>query len=181
MSELLKSLYEKTKSAKNAIDQSISGAKRKFTDALVEATDLTPADMKKGDLYEQQKQERKDVTGNLFDLATPDASMAIGKLSKLGKLGQLMNRPDMVNNIVSQASKAASKGKDVYGKVIQMGNTQQQPGYGKVTVMDNSPKQVGFGKVTVLDNTTKQAGFGSVTVKDMAPTSNYGKINFKPY
>lgn len=182
MSELLKSLYEKTKSAKNAIDQAVSGAKRKFTDALVEATDLTPADMRKGELYEQQKQERKDVTGNLFDIATPDATAAIGKLTKLGKLGQMMNRPDMISNIVSNAGKVASKGKDLYGKVQQINPEAKQTNFGKVTVMDKTPPNTGYGRVTVMDNAPKQTGFGKVTVVDTEPKpANYGKIIFKPF
>lgn len=138
MSDLLKDLYEKSKSAVNTVDQAVSGAKRKFTDALVEVTDLTPADMRKGELYEQQKQERKDVTGNIFDLATPDASMAVGKLSKIGKLGKMMNRPDMISNIVSNAGKVASKGKDVYGKTQQINPEAKPANLGSVKQIDTA-------------------------------------------
>lgn len=138
MSDLLKDLYEKSKSAVNTVDRAVSDTKRKFTDALVEATDLTPADMRKGELYEQQKQERKDVTGNLFDIATPDATAAIGKLTKLGKLGQMMNRPDMISNIVSNAGKVASKGKDLYGKVQQINPEAKQTNLGSVKQIDTA-------------------------------------------
>jgi len=182
MSELLKNLYEKSKSAVNTVDRAVSETKRKFTDALVDATDLTPADMRKGDLYEQQKQERKDVTGNLFDIATPDATAAIGKLTKLGKLGQMMNRPDMISNIVSNAGKIASKGKDLYGKVQQINPEAKQTNFGKVVVADKTPVNTGYGRVTVMDNAPKQTGFGKVTVVDTEPKpANYGKIIFKPF
>lgn len=182
MSELLKDLYDKSKNALNTVDRAVSDTKRKFTDALVEATDLTPADMRKGELYEQQKQERKDVTGNLFDIATPDATAAIGKLAKLGKLGQMMNMPDMISNIVSNAGKVASKGKDLYGKVQQINPEAKQTNFGKVTVMDKTPVNTGYGRVTVMDNAPKQTGFGKVTVVDTEPKpANYGKIIFKPF
>jgi len=182
MSDLLKNLYEKSKSAVNTVDRAVSETKRKFTDALVDATDLTPADMRKGDLYEQQKQERKDVTGNLFDIATPDATAAIGKLTKLGKLGQMMNRPDMISNIVSNAGKIASKGKDLYGKVQQINPEAKQTNFGKVVVADKTPVNTGYGRVTVMDNAPKQTGFGKVTVVDTEPKpANYGKIIFKPF
>jgi hypothetical protein len=122
MSELLKSLYEKTKSAASTVDKAVTGAKRKFTDALVEATDLTPPSMRTGDLYQQQKQERKDVTGTLFDVATPDASMLAGKFLKMGKLAKMANRPDAVSNIVG----AASKGNTAFGKVTQKDTAQNK-------------------------------------------------------
>lgn len=176
MSDLLKNLYEKSKSAVNTVDRAVSETKRKFTDALVDATDLMPADMRKGDLYEQQKQERKDITGNLFDIATPDATAAVGKLTKLGKLGKMMAKPDMVSNIVGAASKANS----AYGKVT-VKDTQPKPvGYGKTTVLNPEPKQTGFGKVIMKDNQPKQAGYGKVTVVDTEPKPA-AKIIFKPF
>lgn len=182
MSSLLKDLYDKTKSAANTVDQAVSGAKRKFTDALVEVTDLTPSDMRKGDLYEQQKQERKDVTGSLFDIATPDATGAVSKLSKLGKLSKFMNRPDVVSNIVANAGKVYSKGKDVYGKVQQINPEAKQTNFGKVVVADKTQAKPGFGKVIVKDNAPAQTGFGKVTVIDTEPKpSDFGKIIFKPY
>jgi hypothetical protein len=178
VSELLKNLYEKSKSAVNTVDRAVSETKRKFTDALVDATDLMPADMRKGQAYEQGQQDIKTITGNLFDIATPDATAAVGKLTKLGKLGKMMAKPDMVSNIVGAASKANT----AYGKIIQKNAESKQAGYGKVIMKDNQPKQAGYGKVTVLNPEPKQTGFGKVTVVDNQPKpAGYGKIIFKPF
>ena len=161
MSELLKNLYEKSKSAVNTVDRAVSDTKRKFTDALVDATNLMPADMRKGQAYEQGQQDIKAVTGNLFDIATPDATAAVGKLTKLGKLGKMMAKPDVISDIVGAASKANS----AYGKVIQKNAEPNSNNFGKVTVIDNKPKQAGYGKITVVDTEPKQLG----------------KVIFKPY
>ena len=175
MSELLKNLYEKSKSAASAVDRAVSDTKRKFTDALVDATNLMPADMRKGQAYEQGQQDIKTVTGNLFDIATPDATAAVGKLTKLGKLGKMMAKPDVISDIVGAASKANS----AYGKVTVKDNQPKQTGYGKVTVINPEPKQTGFGKVIMKDSAQKP-GIGKITVVDTEP-KQLGKVIFKPY
>lgn len=127
MAGFLKDLYDKAygKSAEvlqpvadayNTAQDAITSGKRKFTDALVDATNLTPYDMRKGLNYEEGQRDIKDVTGDLFNAATPDATgvVPVGKFAKmiggakkvLGPAGKTL---EQMSHEISLAKKATEK------------------------------------------------------------------------
>ena len=116
MADFLKSIYNKANDvyegtkpvlepvadAYNTVQDTISAGKRKFTDALVDATNMMPQDLRNGEAYVQGQQDIKDTTGNLFDMATPDASSLI-------PVGKIAGAAGKVLGIEGKAAKIASK------------------------------------------------------------------------
>lgn len=112
MADFLNDLKGKAKSAFDAVGDGISEGKKSFAKALVDATDMTPADMRAQPWAQQQKAEREALAETGADLLLPDQydAMApgIGKIGKVAKtVAKIADEGHKIYKAGSEAAKAA--------------------------------------------------------------------------
>lgn len=131
-----------------AADDKASELKKSFGRALVDATNLQPADMRSLPAMKQSQNQLREYAAEAADLILPGTTDAlpIGKLVKVGKTGM---------KAISSATKIVNE--------IKAANLPEMTRKGYELLADKAPKVQSMGKVIVKD--AAPAKLGKVIVK----------------
>lgn len=172
------------------IDDTMSSAKRGFGKALVDATNLQPADMRQLPAMRDSQNTLREQAADAADLILPGTSDALplGKIAKLGKLegtaakiiGKLKSMNDKFPantvQVIEDLPAMTRKGYDLLDKPVF--NVGKQA-FGEVTHVAEAAAKPDLGKV-IQKALEEPTSLGKIVDKSTPAKPGYGKIVFRP-
>lgn len=166
MSDFLSDLKGQASEAYDVVESGASNAKRSFGRALVDATNLQPADMRKLPAMRESQNELREYGAEAADLLLPGTTDAlpIGKMLK--GAGAVLKLGKTFGNVVKEIKAANAVGNTIKELSVKSANLPEMTKKG-YELLDDTYKA-----------TRAPASFGKVMVKESAPIK-YGKIVVK--
>jgi len=131
------------KGAYNKVDSTVSEAKKSFGRALVDATDLTPGDMRSQQWAKDSKRDLQEYAAEASDMILPGTSDAIpfGRIIKGGKTAaKIIDNMKVLEK--ANLPELTRKGANLLGKPV-LNAGEKVVSFGKTIVKESQPINVG--------------------------------------